>query len=196
MVVRGAVGTAAETEVVVRYLARHFPGPDVRPAPGAGAGTSPGRPVVTGKPTPPADGIGPAKAVEVSAGGRRGADTGWPMYGHDAGGQRYSPLTQITAGERRLPASRVDPDLGAAGPARYAGKRCIGRCRGRRQRGRPGAPGPHIAGHAAGDQRRDVSDHLRQPGRGPRARDRSRDLGVQHRGHGCPGAEGPRLLAR
>jgi len=25
-----------------------------------------------------------------------GAQTGWPSYGHDAGGQRYSPLTQIT----------------------------------------------------------------------------------------------------
>ena len=142
MVVRGAVGTPADTEVVVRYLARHFPGPDVRPAPGAGTGTSPAAPAVTGTPTPPADGIGPARAVEVSADGRRGADTGWPMYGHDAGGQRYSPLVQITPGNvatlRRVwtltsapPALPATPESNASGAAAAAANAAARARRGR-----------------------------------------------------------------
>ena len=95
MVVRGAVGTAAETEVVVRYLSQHFPGPDVAP-PAPGPGAPPGTNASGSNAAVRPEGSGPGKAVAVAADRRSGADTGWPMYGHDAGGQRYSPLTQIT----------------------------------------------------------------------------------------------------
>ena len=142
MVVRGAVGTPADTEVVVRYLARHFPGPDVEPAPGAVAAKSPGAAATGTSTTPTAEGIGPAKAVEVAANDRRGADTGWPIYGHDAGGQRYSPLAQITpenvASLRRVwtltsvpPATPATSESSASGAAASAASAAARARRGR-----------------------------------------------------------------
>lgn len=84
MVVRGAMGTPAEIDQVVRYLARHFPGPDrVRPAAPASSG-------------PPAGPTGAGRAIEVAAVTGRSTETGWPVYGHDPGGRRFSPLTGIT----------------------------------------------------------------------------------------------------
>jgi hypothetical protein len=36
----------------------------------------------------------------------------WPSHDHDAGGQRFSPLKQITPANRREPAGRRGPDTG------------------------------------------------------------------------------------
>lgn len=112
MVVRGAVGTPAEIEIVTRYLARHFGAPESGPKPGAAGvagaagaaqgslppGGSPGAARADAGPSPStsAGATGPARAVEIAANAWRGSGVDWPVYGHDAGGQRYSPLTQIT----------------------------------------------------------------------------------------------------
>ena len=37
-------------------------------------------------------------ALAVQAQSRRAQQDDWPVYGHDAGGMRYSPLSQITRG--------------------------------------------------------------------------------------------------
>lgn len=86
MIVRGAVGTPDEVDVVVRYLARHY-GAEGDAAP------SPPPPDVS---TPTGPGTGPAERVAVAASAGHGVEEGWPVYGHDAGGQRFSPLQLIT----------------------------------------------------------------------------------------------------
>ena len=85
MVVRGAVGTPAEIDLVIKYLSTHLAGAEPGPVP---------TPTLAAPGAPGA--VGPAAAVEVAAARGSSADGGWPMYGHDAGGQRYSPLTQLT----------------------------------------------------------------------------------------------------
>jgi quinoprotein glucose dehydrogenase len=95
MMVRGAVGTRAETDLVVRYLTRHFAGPDTGEVPGLGRMPA-GSPDLAPRAAGSAGATGPASAVEIAADPRRGAEAGWPVYGHDPGGQRFSPLTQLT----------------------------------------------------------------------------------------------------
>ncbi|MGH9159354.1 MAG: pyrroloquinoline quinone-dependent dehydrogenase [Vicinamibacteraceae bacterium] len=126
MVVRGAVGTPAEIEIVTKYLTTHLHGPDTgSPAAGSGPSTmSAGAASASGA-------TGPAGAVEVAASRGRVADAGWPVYGHDPGGERYSPLTQITpenvaklrrvwtftATPRAVPATTAAPSESASGVA-------------------------------------------------------------------------------
>lgn len=95
MVARGAVGTPAEIEIVTKYLATHLGGPEAGP-PAAGSGPSTTSASAASGTGPSSGATGPAGAVEVAVSRGRIADAGWPVYGHDAGGQRYSPLTQIT----------------------------------------------------------------------------------------------------
>ncbi|MPZ18310.1 MAG: PQQ-binding-like beta-propeller repeat protein [Luteitalea sp.] len=96
MVVRGAVGTPEEIEIVTKYLATHLGGTEaVPPAPGAGRSETSASVPDSGT-VPSSGATGPGRAVEVAASHGRIADAGWPVYGHDPGGQRYSPLTQIT----------------------------------------------------------------------------------------------------
>ena len=96
MMVRGAVGTSTEIDLVVRYLARHFAGPDPEGTIGPASRASAGSPDVPPRAIAPTGATGPASAVEVAADTTRAAAAGWPVYGHDPGGQRFSPLTQLT----------------------------------------------------------------------------------------------------
>ncbi|HEY8548375.1 MAG TPA: PQQ-binding-like beta-propeller repeat protein [Vicinamibacterales bacterium] len=87
MVVRGATGSPAEIDLVVRYLARHF---------GTADDSAAARPTDADAAVPTGPGTGPAERVAVAAHVTRGIETGWPVYGHDPGGQRFSPLRLIT----------------------------------------------------------------------------------------------------
>src|ERR1700733_797513 len=100
MVDLGAEGTDAEFTAILNYLVKNFGSPNANPSalsPSAtaereasptiaGAAPSSERPV-------PADG-------KITAVRKMGppiqAAKQWPTYGHDSGGQRFSPLTQIT----------------------------------------------------------------------------------------------------
>jgi len=100
MVDLGAEGTNAEFATILNYLARNF-GPANAAAPSSGS---------------PANAVEPRAAAPADTGTARPAATApdrkvpalakldpsipaerqWPTYGHDPGGQRFSPLTQIT----------------------------------------------------------------------------------------------------
>jgi glucose dehydrogenase len=82
MVARGAVGSAGDIETVVDYLARNY----------GQSGTS--APVAAAPGT--ADAPAAAKDLDLKLSISRAEQ--WPAYGHDPGGQRYSPLRQITPG--------------------------------------------------------------------------------------------------
>ncbi|HEY1945437.1 MAG TPA: pyrroloquinoline quinone-dependent dehydrogenase [Bryobacteraceae bacterium] len=80
MVARGAVGSASDIETVVDYLARNY----------GEAGTN--APVAVAPAT--SDAPAAAKHLDLKLSIPRAEQ--WPAYGHDPGGQRYSPLKQIT----------------------------------------------------------------------------------------------------
>jgi quinoprotein glucose dehydrogenase len=95
MVGIGAEGTDAEFTAILNYLAKNFgPRNPAGAAPSAGA-ESRTPPAAAG--TPKSE---PARERTTAAPPRSGAvipaERQWPTYGHDPGGQRFSPLTQIT----------------------------------------------------------------------------------------------------
>jgi glucose dehydrogenase len=80
MVARGAVGSAGDIETVVNYLARNY----------GQAGSSAPAAAAPGAAAAPAA----AKHLDLKLSIPRAEQ--WPVYGHDPGGKRYSPLKQIT----------------------------------------------------------------------------------------------------
>jgi quinoprotein glucose dehydrogenase len=88
MVNLGAEGSDAEFASILAYLSKNFPGKATTPA----TSSAPAAPAPTA--APPA---APAKKLEhFDPGPPLPADKEWPTYGHDAGGQRFSPVAQIT----------------------------------------------------------------------------------------------------
>src|SRR4051794_18534686 len=79
MVQRGASGTDQDIAQAIEYLAAHFGKAE---SPAAAPSSSSRRVVFSER----------AKALQAPG------QTDWPMYGHDPGARRYSPLKQITAG--------------------------------------------------------------------------------------------------
>jgi quinoprotein glucose dehydrogenase len=93
MVDIGAEGTQAELRAVLNYLVKNF-GTD-KPATPA-ASTVPN----SEAPAPKSDAKVPEPrkpAASIRSSAPIPAANQWPTYGHDPGGQRFSPLTQITA---------------------------------------------------------------------------------------------------
>jgi quinoprotein glucose dehydrogenase len=89
MVVRGAPGTAQQTAAVAAYLAKYF-----GKAPTTGTklpATSPAPAVLS----PPLAGPRPTATAPLAA-NPSNVNGDWPMIGHNAGADRFSPLTQIT----------------------------------------------------------------------------------------------------
>jgi quinoprotein glucose dehydrogenase len=83
MVARGAQGSPAELNAVTEYLAAHFG--DTAPE------STPEKPVTTAaEPAPHL--TSREQRIQIPA------KEQWPFYGYDAGGTRYSPLTQVTPG--------------------------------------------------------------------------------------------------
>jgi glucose dehydrogenase len=85
MVARGAQGTPAELEAVAAYLAAHFGVPE----------RSGGTPLATAPPHENQEAS--SRPIEFPVSLKVCSKKQWPSYGYDAGGTRYSPLTQITA---------------------------------------------------------------------------------------------------
>jgi quinoprotein glucose dehydrogenase len=81
MVARGAAGSAKDIDAVVNYLARNFGQPSTNVAEG-------------NRPASPADNA-PAAAKHLDLKMHISPAEQWPVYGHDPGGARYSPLKQI-----------------------------------------------------------------------------------------------------
>jgi quinoprotein glucose dehydrogenase len=87
MFVRGAQGTPQQIDGVVAYLAKYF-----GKAPGAASPRLPVAPEPAAQPTVPrAAASPPAQAANA-----QNPNGDWPTIGHNAGGDRFSPLAQIT----------------------------------------------------------------------------------------------------
>ena len=86
MKARGAHGTPDEMGQVVEYLTAHFG------VTGAPEGETTARAGVAAEETAPPPLTKAQQAVKIAA------KYQWPSYGYDAGGTRYSPLTQINKG--------------------------------------------------------------------------------------------------
>ena len=89
MVELGAEGSDTEFAAIAAYLARNYPGAASEPAT---VGSNTTQPTAPAQPRPAArskrDSFDPGPPIPPSK--------EWTTYGHDAGGQRFSPLTQIT----------------------------------------------------------------------------------------------------
>lgn len=99
MVNLGAEGNDAEFAAILNYLAKNFGSGNANPAAAGGTGLAAA--------PPPAEAPGAAEAPNGTRPERNNAepfDPGpplpaakeWPTYGHDPGGQRFSPLTELT----------------------------------------------------------------------------------------------------
>ena len=185
MVVRGAVGTPAEIDLVVRYLARHFAGPDPEGTVGPASRAAAGSPDAAPRGLAPAGAAGPAPAVEVAADARRTRRLDGRSTATTPAASAISPLTQLTPGERCAAEARVDAHVAATGAgsqprdatgqaagASVSAPRLPGELAPETSRLRAAAPRPHVTGHATRDQRRDVSDDGGESGAGARAGDR------------------------
>lgn len=136
MVVRGAKGTEEEIRLAIRYLSRHF-----RSSQFSGGGSSASKPMPVHAGAPAAR---PApSASHAPTAPARPPEAGWPVYGHDPGGMRYSPLTQIAphnvaqlqlawtyethdaahASNEAGGSARAPADAAQAGPAQAGGSR-------------------------------------------------------------------------
>ena len=80
MVARGATGKPAEIQTAINYLAVHYGKPGV----------------ASEKPTPAPVAATVHTGANLTVTPNVPAASQWPSYGHDPGGQRYSPLKQIT----------------------------------------------------------------------------------------------------
>ena len=122
-----------------------------------------------------------------------GAQTDWPIYGHDPGGRQYSPLKEIdTRNVSKLKVAWTYDTRPAVVPP-PAGAPPI-RCRsGAGQTGAAAQPG--IASHAVGRGRHDVLVLSIQPHRRARAGDGEENLGVRIRLHARPVAGSPTGVA-
>jgi len=89
MVQLGAEGSDAEFAAIAAYLAKNYPGAASEPA--TVASNTP-QPITPAQPRPAArskrDSFDPGPPIPPAK--------EWTTYGHDAGGQRFSPLTQMT----------------------------------------------------------------------------------------------------
>ena len=96
MIELGAEGSDAEFTSILNYLVKNFGSKDgspVTPNPTASAAVEPHpttEPAATKSEQPD------RKITAVRNGRPIPAASQWPTYGHDAGGQRFSPLTQLT----------------------------------------------------------------------------------------------------
>ena len=98
MVNLGAEGSDAEFTAVLNYLVKNYPARDEAPKTPPAAGVrseTPTQPAAAGEPEPPV-----WHRPKTRRPGARvpsvPAENEWRTYGHDPGGQRFSPLTQIT----------------------------------------------------------------------------------------------------
>ena len=91
MSVRGAPGTRQDIEYVVGYLSTHFGRAAVTPARpvSSAAAVTPSAPLPPQASTPPRPSAAPAAPTTSGD---------WPLIGQNAAGHRFSPLTQIQAG--------------------------------------------------------------------------------------------------
>ena len=95
MVELGAEGTDAEFTTILNYLVRNFGAGNaapLTPGPPTSAAVEPRAPSPADAGTPKPE----PKAAIPNSGPPIPAAKQWPTYGHDSGGQRFSPLTQIT----------------------------------------------------------------------------------------------------
>uniref|UniRef100_Q028C8 Quinoprotein glucose dehydrogenase n=1 Tax=Solibacter usitatus (strain Ellin6076) TaxID=234267 RepID=Q028C8_SOLUE len=95
MVNLGAEGSQSEVAAILNYLVKNFGSANANPAAeGAIAPTAPPERTETAMP----DGARPIRnnAAPFTTGPPLPAAREWPTYGHDPGGQRYSPLTELT----------------------------------------------------------------------------------------------------
>jgi quinoprotein glucose dehydrogenase len=95
MVNLGAEGSDVQFTAIVNYLAKNFGSGNANPAPTDGA--TPPRTEGSGDAGAP-DGtrLEPKSAATFNPGPPLPAVREWPTYGHDPGGQRFSPLTELT----------------------------------------------------------------------------------------------------
>ena len=92
MVNLGAEGSDDEFNAITGYLVKNYGGSSTGPATSACAiSTAPPAPTTQAAPAAARKVTGP-----VNPGPPLPPASEWPTYGHDAGGQRFSPLTQLT----------------------------------------------------------------------------------------------------
>ena len=87
MFVRGAQGTPQQIDVVVAYLAKYF---------GKAPGAVPPRAPAVSVPAADSGALPAAASPRVQGATTQNLDGDWPVIGHNAGADRFSPLTQIT----------------------------------------------------------------------------------------------------
>lgn len=92
MVGLGAEISDSDSPIIVRYLTKNFPGTGATPSPGRVAAAE-----ASAAPAKQAEApVRVRPATPFTSGTPLPAAKEWATYGHDAGGQRFSPLTQIT----------------------------------------------------------------------------------------------------
>ena len=95
MVNLGAEGSQPELTAILNYLVKNFGSANATPATGSGTDLAAAPPRIEG---PGAAGARPVpnKPASFTPGPPLPAAKEWPTYGHDSGGQRFSPLTELT----------------------------------------------------------------------------------------------------
>src|SRR5215471_9514637 len=97
MVNLGAEGSEAEFTAVLNYLVKNFGGRNQTPQASDSSPSAIQPPADASTPKPESKVARDRKEPAVSHSGQPiPATSQWPTYGHDPGGQRFSPLAQIT----------------------------------------------------------------------------------------------------
>jgi quinoprotein glucose dehydrogenase len=92
MVNLGAEGSDAELTVILDYLVKNYGSTSASPSTTAATASAPVPADAPGTP----DGSRPKTAAPFNPGPSLPAEKEWTTYGHDSGGQRFSPLSELT----------------------------------------------------------------------------------------------------
>ena len=96
MVNLGAEAKDAEFTAIFDYLVKNFGPANASPSSAVAQPTAAAPPPDATKPNAPATSTAPRSTAPFNPGPPLPPASEWPTYGHDSGGQRFSPLTEIS----------------------------------------------------------------------------------------------------